>query len=92
MKALLDSVRVALAFVGFFVACAMVLVLCVTVFVWLGDPRTSFLPRGAAAAREVVTSAWELWLLGAGMLICDLLVKRFSRRSEAGESIQERRA
>jgi hypothetical protein len=83
LKMFLDLLRMGLVFVGSWVACVMLLILVIVVLVWLGDPRSTPLPRGPEAAWEIVTSAWGLWLLGAGTLTCWLLSNRYCRVLEA---------
>jgi hypothetical protein len=83
LKALLNLVRVTLAFVGFFVACEMLLVLGIAVAVWLGNPKSTSLPRGAGPAWDIVTSAWGLWLLGAGLILGWWVSNRYWRLLDA---------
>src|SRR5512135_2074974 len=83
MKTFLELLRMGLRFMGFWVACVVLIMLVSAGSVWLGDPKSTILSRGPKAAWEIVTSAWRLWLVGAGMLTCWLLSNRYCRVLEA---------
>ncbi len=60
MKTLLDLLRIGLGLVGFFLACEVLLILGVAVFVWLCSParlavRYEWTPSGEMITREVIT-------------------------------------
>ena len=76
LKALLNLLLIGLALAGFFLAYEMLLMLGIAVFVWLGK-------ENGPAAWEIARSAWRLWLLGPGTLVCALLLSRYGRALEA---------